>query len=82
MMGFAWGMGADGWLWMFGGLILVIGIVILLMRGMGGNERTVDRPSEAGPRQEPMEILRARFARGEITAAEFEEAKRTLGDDR
>ena len=80
MMGFGWGMGADGWLWMFGGLILVIGIVILLMRGMGGNGRTADGSSEAGPRQEPMEILRARFARGEITAAEFEEAKRTLGD--
>ncbi len=80
MMGFGWGMGADGWLWMFGGLILVIGIVILLMRGMGVNERTADRPLGAGPRQEPMEILRARFARGEITAAEFEEAKRTLGD--
>ena len=32
MMGYGWGMGADGWLWMFGGLILVIGIVILLMR--------------------------------------------------
>ena len=64
MMGFGWGMGADGWLWMFGGLILVIGIVILLMRGMGGNERTADRPLGTSPRQEPMEILRARFARG------------------
>ena len=81
-MGYGWGMGADGWLWMVGGLILVIGIVILVMRGMGGYERPAERPSEAGPRQEPMDILRARFARGEITAAEFEEAKRTLGGDR
>ncbi|MEO6207379.1 MAG: SHOCT domain-containing protein [Candidatus Limnocylindrales bacterium] len=64
---------------MAGGLILVIGIVILVMRGMGRYERPADRYSEASARQEPVDIPRARFARGEITEAEFEQAKRTLG---
>lgn len=82
MMGYGWGMGPDGWLWMLGGLILLIGIVVLVVRGMGGFERAADRPTDARPRQEPMDILRARFARGEITEAEFEQAKRVLGGDR
>ncbi len=80
-MGYGWGMGPDGWLWMLGGLILFIGIVVLVVRGMGGYNRPADRPTD-NPRREPMDILRARFARGEITEAEFEQAKRTLGDDR
>lgn len=82
MMGIGWGMGADGWLWMVGGLILLVGIVLLVVRGMGGYDRPTDRHSDARPWEEPMDILRARFAKGEITEAEFEQAKRTLGDGR
>lgn len=82
MMDIAWGMGAGGWLWMVGGLVLLIGIVVLVVRGMGGYDRPADRSSDARPREEPMDILRARFARGEISEAEFEQAKRTLGGDR
>ncbi|MEX1173050.1 MAG: SHOCT domain-containing protein [Chloroflexota bacterium] len=81
-MDIVWGMGGGGWLWMAGGLVLLIGIVVLVVRGMGGYARSVDRSSDARPRDEPMDILRARFARGEITEAEFEQAKRTLGGDR
>jgi hypothetical protein len=33
-------------------------------------------------RPTPNEILRERFARGEMTAQEFEEAKKVLGSDR
>jgi uncharacterized membrane protein len=33
-------------------------------------------------RPTPNEILRERFARGEITAQEFEDAKKVLGPDR
>ena len=80
-MGYGWGMGPDGWLWMLGGLGLLIGIVVLVVRGMGGSNRA-DRRTNTNPRQEPMDILRARFARGEITEAEFEQAKRVLGGDR
>lgn len=78
-MGYGWGMGPDGWLWILGGLVLLIGIVVLVVRGMGGFNRVADRRMDTSP--DPMDILRERFARGKITA-EFEQAKRAIGDDR
>ncbi|MDA8237955.1 MAG: SHOCT domain-containing protein [Chloroflexi bacterium] len=68
--------GALGGGWMAGGWLglllfaavvaLVVGIV-LAMRPRGGS------PGD------PLEILRARFARGEISAEEFQQARRALG---
>lgn len=77
-----WGMGLGGSLWMVGGIILLVGIVVLVVWAVGGYSRPADRRTDGGPRQEPLDILRERFARGEITEAEFEQAKRTLGYDR
>lgn len=74
-----WGMGIGGLLWMLGGLILVIGIVVLVVAAIVGLGGFADRRSEGRTRPEPIDILRERFARGEITEAEFEQAKRALG---
>ena len=56
---------------------LVIGgavwLVITLARG---NTATISQPA-AG--QTPLDILRARYAKGEITKEQFEEMKRALG---
>jgi putative membrane protein len=82
--GFGWG---DG-LWMVGSLLFLIALIVLIVwavnaftrsgrsaGGMGGQTRD---PS----RQTPEEILRERFARGEITQEQFEQAKKVLGPDR
>lgn len=59
--------------------VLVAGIV-LLVRWLGGG------PHQPGPhqpergRQSPLDILKERFARGEIDAREFEERRRVLGE--
>ena len=82
MTGYGWGMGFGSWLWMLGGLVLVIGIVVLVIWAIGGFGRVADRRADPGSRPEALDILRERFARGEITEAEFEQAKRTLGYDR
>ena len=82
MMGSGWGMGFGGWLWMLGGLALVIGIVVLVVWAIGGYSHVSDRRADSNPRPEALDILRERFARGEITEAEFEQAKRALGYDR
>lgn len=72
--GWWWGMG----LWTLAGLALTIGVVVLIVWAVVN----VSRRAEAGgraPQQTPLDILRERYARGEITAEEFEQAKRILG---
>lgn len=82
MMGFGWGTGLGGWLGMLGGLVVLVGIVVLVMWAMNGFNRAADQRTDDHPRPDPMDILRERFARGEITEAEFEQVKRALGSDR
>ncbi len=63
-----WGMTLGGWIWM-GVWIVALLVMIWLIVG-GGRDR--------GPQDDPQEILRARFARGEISREEYEQARRLL----
>ena len=71
---FGWHMGPFGWILMvlFWGLI-VFGIVAVV-------KWFLVNPSGAGPSRDktPMEILKERYARGEIDKDEFEQKKRDL----
>ena len=73
MMGygdFGW-MGGGGWLWLVVVCVMVIALVIWGMStGFWSRGGTADATS--------LEILRRRYAAGEITAAEFEQAKRAI----
>ena len=80
MMGYGWGWG--GGFWMLGGLLLMIGVVVLVVWAVNSLSRTGRAPTQDPSRPTPNEILRERFARGEITAQEFEDAKKVLGPDR
>ena len=62
-----WTMGLEGWLWMAAWAIVLVVVVWLLVR----EPRRVDR-------DDPLELLRGRLARGEITPDEFERARRLL----
>lgn len=76
MMG--WGGGWSGMI--FGPLMMILVLalpvvaVVLLIRWLGGSR------GSASPGQTPLDILRERYARGEIDKEEFEERRRTLGD--
>lgn len=70
MMGYGYGWG--GGLWMLGGLLLLVGFIVLVVWAV----------TRLPPRPTPNEILRERFARGEITEAEFDQARKVLGPDR
>jgi putative membrane protein len=65
----AWGdMALGGWLWMTFWIVGLVAMVWLIVRG--SNERPVE--------QDALEILRARFARGEISQDEYEQARDVL----
>ena len=79
-----WG---GGWYGMIFGplfMILVLAVVIavaaLLVRGLGGPWHWVQPPHHMQPGRTPLDILKERYARGEIDKEEFEERRRVLGD--
>lgn len=69
-------MGWGGWLsasiMMLVGLAILVGFIAVIVRLAMG------RGSAARPQENAMEILRARFAKGEIGKEEFEQMKRNL----
>ena len=75
MMGYGLGMGLFGWVWMllfWGGLMLlalwVIGLLFPSVKKQD-NHQTLSSPDE---------ILKTRYAQGEITKEQYEEMKHTL----
>ncbi len=64
----------------FGGIAMIlvfaaiIGLVVVAVRWLGGGPAR-----RAGSERTSLDILEARFARGEIDAPEFEERRRILG---
>jgi uncharacterized membrane protein len=67
MMGWEYGMDAGAWIWMLVWVVALIGMVWLIVR-----------PEHRVPADDPDAILRARFARGEISADELERARLVL----
>lgn len=64
-------MGGFGWLWMVLVPVLVIALVVWSARTAFWSRRDTGESS-------PLEMLQRRYAAGEITAAEFEQAKRAI----
>ncbi len=89
-MMYGWDMDGDGWLGSLLVLILVAVVVFFVSREVT-LRRLRHRPTAPPPRApvvpvippparpEPLDILRERFARGDITEDEFLAAKRALG---
>jgi putative membrane protein len=67
MMGWTSGMDAGAWIWM---LVWIFALVAMVWLIVGADHRA--------PADDPDAILRARFARGEIDAEEFERARLVL----
>jgi uncharacterized membrane protein len=77
-------MGLGGWLTVLGCIALVVGLVLILAWALG---KLGDRQDRGGsrvvgptvpPTSDAVEVLRLRFARGEMTAEEYREARQVL----
>ena len=80
-MMWGWGYGMlFGPLFMILVLAVVIAVAILLVRWIGGPWQTPAPPHYLPPGRTPLDILKERFARGEIDKAEFDERRRVLGE--
>ncbi len=82
MMGYGFGM---GWLWMIVpliGLILLVGLgiwaIMATLNGANQRSKTANGAGSVAQVQTPEEILRQRFARGEISAEQYNEMRQTL----
>ena len=83
MMGYGAGLGFGfgGLLALLGCVLLVVGLVVLVAWaagkiGQGGQPAATQPPRPAD--SDALEVIRLRFARGEMTADEFVAAKQTL----
>ena len=67
---------------MLDGLLLVIGIIVLVVWTVTRASRAGEMPTQGPSGPTPNQILSERFARGEITEQEFDQAKKALDPDR
>ena len=88
MMGYGTGLGfgMGGWLGMLGFMVLIVGLIVLVAWLVGRNgpagQGQLPTPAPRSSGQDAVEVLRLRFARGEITQDEYLAAKQTLESDR
>lgn len=70
------------WFFWFPLLLVPLGLLMLWRHGAGvgccGAHTEYRQPTDAG-RVDPVEIVRQRLARGEITPEQYEEIRRALG---
>ncbi|PWG64145.1 hypothetical protein DEM34_05820 [Spiribacter halobius] len=76
-----------GWYGMFLGplmmilvLVVVVAVAVMLVRWLGGSGQGPQPPQHSQPGRTPLDILKERYARGEIDTQEFEERRRVLGE--
>lgn len=68
MMTGAWGMTIGGWIWMAVWVVALV-VMVWLLVSAGGRHHSDD---------DPLEILRRRYARGEMSEEEFRHARDIL----
>jgi putative membrane protein len=78
MMGGGWYAMIFGPLLMILFLAILIALAVILVRWLGG--QAMYPPHQSPPNRTPLDILKERFARGEIDKAEFEDRRRVLGE--
>ncbi len=85
MMGMGFGLGGLGLIFMFIFWIVIIALAVWFLSTLFPRvSNQASNPSQPGSQQtqaseSPLEVLQRRYARGEITKAEYEQIRRDLG---
>ncbi|MBZ4686383.1 MAG: putative rane protein [Clostridia bacterium] len=75
-----WGYGFGGGIGMILWWVIVVGLIVAIIYGLGGlGRKNYNVPNQ--PPQSPLEILKSRYAKGEITKEEFREMKKELNNE-
>ena len=80
MWGWGWYGMIFGPLFMVLVLAVVIAAAVFIVRSLGGPWQGAAPPHYPPPSRTPLDILKERFARGEIDKNEFEDRRRVLGE--
>ena len=68
-----------GWGWVGLGVVHMLLFWVLVILGIAALVRALSGPQGAGGRTHALDILKARYAKGEITREQFEQMKRDIG---
>ena len=79
-MGGHWGGWFMGPVMMLILIVAVVVVVIWIVRQLGGNASQHPNDQYGSPAKTPLDILKERFAKGEIDRGEFDERRKVLDD--
>jgi putative membrane protein len=74
MDGMGWGGMWIGWIFW----LAIIGLIIWGVNAIVNTNRSRNQHNDTPPKEDALEILKKRYARGEITREQFEQMKRDL----
>ncbi len=85
MMGYGWAFGLGGWLMMIGWIVIVVAVIAvvawLVSRAAPATQPQLPNATP-GANPDALELLKMRFARGEISQDEYVAARQVLEDRR
>lgn len=74
-----WGdAGAHGWWWGFGPILMLLFWVLVIMGIVALGKWIFERPGNGSRGRSALDLLKERYARGEIDREEFEQKRRDL----
>ena len=62
-----------GWIWWIVGVVVLVLLIVILLRYFSGEKKEEEKGNE-----DPLKVLKGRYAKGEITKEQFESLKAEL----